>query len=101
MKLGSWTENVKYYKELTGINFNNNGDEVNLICNDTRKSLILFLASMCIVFSEIVQIAYYYLSETSGLSNIYSLLLVAAFYLFYRQGFLQKEANQSLKLFKN
>lgn len=74
---------------------------LNFICNDSKKALILFLASMCIVFSEIVQIAYYYLSETYGLSLIYSLLLVMAFYLFYKQGFLKQEANKNLNLFKS
>lgn len=74
---------------------------LNFICNDNKKAFILFLASMCIVFSEIVQIAYYYLSNTYWLSIIYSLLLVLAFYLFYKQGFLKKEANINLNLFKN
>ena len=73
---------------------------LNFICNDTKKAFILFLASMCIVFSEIVQIAYFYLTKTYGLGVIYSLLLVVAFYLFYKQGFLKKEANRSLNLFK-
>jgi len=73
---------------------------LNFICNDTKKAFLLFLASVCIVFSEIVQIAYYYLSETHLLSIIYSLLLVAAFCLFYKQGFLKKEANKNLNLFK-
>lgn len=76
---------------------------LNFICNDTKRSLILFLGSMAIVFSEIVQIAYFYISDSKsyGLGVIYSLLLVVAFYLFYRQGFLEKEANKSLNLFKS
>ena len=73
---------------------------LNFICNDNKKTLLLFLASMCIVFSEIVQIAYYYLSQSYALSVIYSLLLVVAFYLFYKHGFLKKDANRNLNLFK-
>ncbi len=74
---------------------------LNFICNDTKRAFILFLATMCIVFSEIVQVAYFYLSDTYTLGLVYSLLLVVAFYLFYRQGFLKQEANRNLNLFKS
>jgi len=74
---------------------------LNFICNDTKKSLIMFLGSICIVFSEIVQVAYFYLSNTYALGIIYSILLILAFYFFYRHGFLKQEANNNLNLFKS
>jgi hypothetical protein len=73
---------------------------LNFICSDTQKSLILFLATLCIVFSEIVQIAYYYLAESYGLHITYTVLLVIAFYLFYRQGIMHPSKNKSLNMFK-
>jgi len=73
---------------------------LNFICNDTKKSLIMFLGSICIVFSEIVQVAYFYLSNTYVLGIVYSILMIIAFYFFYRHGFLKQEANNNLNLFK-
>ncbi len=73
---------------------------LNFICNDTKKSLIMFLGSICIVFSEIVQVAYFYLLNTYVLGIIYSILLLLAFFFFYRHGFLKQEANKNLNLFK-
>jgi len=73
---------------------------LNFICNDTKKSLIMFLGSICIVFSEIVQVAYFYLANTYVLGIVYSFLLILAFYFFYRHGFLKKESNKNLNLFK-
>jgi len=73
---------------------------LNFICSDTQKSLILFLATLCIVFSEIVQVAYYYLAESYVLNIAYTVLLVLAFYLFFRQGVLKPSKNKDLNLFK-
>ena len=59
---------------------------VNYMYNDTKKSMNLLVGSICIVFSEVIQIAYYYISNFDNtLSVIYSVFLVGAFVFFYLQ----------------
>ncbi|WP_369995800.1 hypothetical protein [Winogradskyella sp.] len=52
--------------------------------NDT-KSMLFLVGSICIVFSEIIQLAYYYILEDNSLGFVYSLFLVVAFLFFYLQ----------------
>ncbi|EDP69890.1 hypothetical protein FBALC1_10172 [Flavobacteriales bacterium ALC-1] len=55
-----------------------------------NKSMLFLLASIFIVFSEIIQIAYYYvLEDDQNLGFIYSLFLVVAFIFLYLQSQLQ------------
>ena len=56
---------------------------INYLYHDSRKGLTLFLASVCIVFSEMVQVAYIYVSSEYILSVTYSILLIVGFYLIY------------------
>lgn len=61
---------------------------LNYFYRDDKKALVLFLGTLCIVVSEVIQIAYYYIPEVeddSVLSTTYSLLLIAAFYFYYSQ----------------
>lgn len=102
--VGPWMNRPEFAVEMvynTVIMFLLTVSLLNFICNDTKKSLIMFLGSICIVFSEIVQVAYFYLSETYVLGIIYSVLLIMAFYFFYRHGFLKQEANKNLNVFKS
>ena len=58
---------------------------LNYFCKDNRKSLLLFLGSICIVFSEVIQIAYYYIAQKNLLNFSYSVLLILAFCFYYYQ----------------
>lgn len=51
--------------------------------NDSKKSLVLFLGSLCIVFSEVIQIAYFYVSDLDSLNFIATILFVLAFSFYY------------------
>ena len=54
-------------------------------CEDNHKALLLFFGALSIVLSEVVQLAYLYMSETNALNLSYSSLLVLAFSIFYYQ----------------
>ncbi len=69
---------------------------INFLYKDTRKSLLLFLGSLCIVFSEVIQIAYLYISKKDLLDVFYTTLLVLAFFLFYRQATILGEDESSV-----
>ncbi|PWK19501.1 hypothetical protein [Xanthomarina spongicola] len=51
--------------------------------NDNKKSLALFLGSLSIVFSEVVQIAYFYIADKDLLNFISTVLFVLAFSFYY------------------
>ncbi|WP_139000498.1 hypothetical protein [Hyunsoonleella aestuarii] len=69
---------------------------INFIYKDTQKSLLMFLGSLCIVFSEVIQLAYLYISSKILLDILYTILLVAAFYFFYKQAILNEEESSVL-----
>ena len=52
---------------------------LNYLYHDTKKALILFLACIFIVFSELVQVAYYFMVKQYGLNIIYSIFLIIGF----------------------
>ncbi|CDF80088.1 conserved hypothetical membrane protein [Formosa agariphila KMM 3901] len=56
---------------------------INFLYRDNRRSLYLFLGSLCIVFSEVVQYAFFYVDNdiSLGLGNF--VLLVSGFMFFY------------------
>jgi hypothetical protein len=58
---------------------------INYISSHTKKAMNLLLGALCIVFSKVIQIAYYYVSDQNILSIAYSVLLVLAFTFFYIQ----------------
>lgn len=58
---------------------------INYISRDSKKAMNLLLGAICIVFSEVIQVAYYYVSEQNILNIIYSILLVLGFGFFYLQ----------------
>ena len=58
---------------------------INYMYRNDSKSMLLLVGSMCIVFSEIIQLAYYYILDDSNLVFIYSFFLVLAFMFFYLQ----------------
>ncbi|MCK5401168.1 MAG: hypothetical protein KAJ28_06000 [Flavobacteriaceae bacterium] len=58
---------------------------INYISRHTKKAMNLLIGALCIVFSEVMQVAYFYVSEQNALSVAYSALLVLAFLFFYIQ----------------
>ncbi|MFP4845787.1 hypothetical protein [Winogradskyella sp. PE311] len=63
---------------------------INYMYRNDNKSMQFLIGSICIVFSEIIQLAYYYiLLDDQNLGLIYSFFLVVAFSFFYAQSQLQ------------
>lgn len=58
---------------------------IDYMYRNDNKSMLFLLGSICIVFSEIIQLAYYYILEDKNLGFIYSFFLVVAFVFFYLQ----------------
>ncbi|MBU3822558.1 hypothetical protein KO566_10830 [Flavobacteriaceae bacterium XHP0103] len=58
---------------------------LNYFYRDSKKALFLFLGSLCIVFSEVISVAYLYVTK-QGLLDFFALsLALLAFYFFYQQ----------------
>ncbi|RLD30224.1 MAG: hypothetical protein DRI75_00690 [Bacteroidetes bacterium] len=70
---------------------------INYISKHTKKAMNLLLGALCIVFSEVIQVAYYYVSDQNILSIVYSSLLVLAFTFFYFQSSLNYEDSETFK----
>ena len=64
---------------------------LNYFYKDSRKSLLIFLGSLAIVFSEVIAIAYMYVAEQNLLSFLSTSLTVLAFYFYYQQASLNNE----------
>ncbi|MEC3907673.1 hypothetical protein VOI54_11640 [Tamlana sp. 2201CG12-4] len=58
---------------------------LNYIYRDNKKSLYLFLGSLFIVFSEVLDVAYIYIDQKSLLSVLAATLAMGAFYFYYKQ----------------
>ncbi|WP_299365842.1 hypothetical protein [Winogradskyella sp.] len=59
---------------------------IDYMYRNDNKSMLFLLGSICIVFSEIIQLAYFYiLKNDKNLGFIYSFFLVVAFLFFYLQ----------------
>ncbi|NNE31368.1 MAG: hypothetical protein HKN40_03260 [Winogradskyella sp.] len=58
---------------------------INYLYRNDNKSMLLLIGSICIVFSEVIQLAYYYILQDNNLGLIYSFFLVIAFLFFYLQ----------------
>jgi hypothetical protein len=68
---------------------------VNYMYNDTKKSMNILVGSICIVFSEVIQIAYYYITDLDITLNVlHSSFLVGAFVFFYLQSRLSEEQDR-------
>ncbi|WP_100615572.1 hypothetical protein [Confluentibacter citreus] len=64
---------------------------LNYFYRDNKKSLYLFIGSLCIVFSEVISVAYLYVAEQDLLSFTAVSLALIAFYFFYQQSKLENE----------
>ncbi|WP_141675572.1 hypothetical protein [Formosa haliotis] len=56
---------------------------LNFLYKDSNESLLLFAGSLCIVFSEVIQYAFFYVSEETILNVMCYALLVFGFLFFY------------------
>ncbi|NCO63041.1 MAG: hypothetical protein GW839_04780 [Flavobacteriales bacterium] len=62
---------------------------------DDRKSLLMFLGSLSIVFSEVIGVAYLYVAQQNLLSFLTTSLTLLAFYFYCKQSSLvNEEVNQ-------
>ncbi|MEZ4796447.1 MAG: hypothetical protein R2785_04695 [Flavobacteriaceae bacterium] len=68
---------------------------INYISRDSKKAMNLLLGSLCIVFSEIMQVAYFYVSDKNILNITYSILLIFAFFFFYIQAGMNYSRNDA------
>ena len=69
---------------------------VNYLSRDSKKAMNLLLGALCIVFSEVIQGAYFYVSnDMTILSVVYSILLIIAFYFFYLQSSMSYEKEKN------
>lgn len=56
---------------------------IHYLYHETKQGLLLFLASVCIVFSEMVQVAYLFISSEYLLQIVYFALIGVGFYFLY------------------
>jgi len=69
---------------------------INYIYREDKKSMNLLIGSIFIVFSEVIQLAYFYISAINILNVICSFFLVMAFIFFYLQSRLIYQENDDL-----
>lgn len=58
---------------------------INYMYRNSTKSMLFLIGSIFIVFSEVIQMAYYYILKDDNLGFVYSLFFVVAFTFFYLQ----------------
>lgn len=69
---------------------------LNFFYRDNKKALYLFIGALCIVFSEVIWVAYTYISAGSLLNVISGTLSLLAFYFFYKQSKLLDEDREEI-----
>jgi len=67
---------------------------INYFYKDNLKAMYLFLAALCIVFGEVIWVAYAYISARNLLNVISTTLYVTSFYFFFKQSRLRQEVKQ-------
>ena len=72
------------------------GALLNYFYRDNKKGLYLFIGSLCIVFSEVIEVAYIYISQKSLLGFLSTTLALGAFYFFYQQSKLFNEEKEHI-----
>lgn len=74
---------------------------INYMHKDDNKAMLFFIATMFIFFSEMIQLAYYYVEDMVHLAAIYSVFLVLAFLFLYLQSKLKHERVEDFNLLPN
>lgn len=69
---------------------------INFIQKDDKKAINLLMGSIFIFFSEVIQLAYFYVADMNLLNVICSIFLVFAFLFFYLQSSLSHESHEKL-----
>lgn len=69
---------------------------INYMDKEDNKAMLFFVGSMLLFFSEMVQLAYFYIKEMTHLVAIYSIFLVLAFGFFYHQSQLKHTSDIKL-----
>ena len=62
---------------------------INYMHKTDNKSMLFLVASICVFFSEMIQLAYIHISDTMALAAFYSITMVLAFGLYYIQSRLE------------
>lgn len=70
---------------------------INYMDKEDNKAMLFFIASMLLFFSEMVQLAYFYIKEMTHLAAIYSIFLVLAFGFFYHQSQLKHTRDEKFE----
>ncbi|MBD0832623.1 hypothetical protein [Aestuariibaculum sediminum] len=65
---------------------------------DNVKALYLFLGVLCVVFAEVIWVAYTYISERNLLNVLSTTLYLIGFYFFYKQSKLLEEQLDSIEI---
>lgn len=73
---------------------------LNYIYRDDKKSLFLFFGALCIVFSEVINVAYLYVAHQSIFNFMSVSLFVLAFYFLYQQSKLAHAKTADAKVSK-
>lgn len=71
---------------------------LNYFHRDDKKSLLLFLGSLCIVFAEVIGVAYLYITSEALLSFLSTTLYLLALYFYYSQSKVKEEKSKKLIL---
>ncbi|GAA4238046.1 hypothetical protein GCM10022291_27000 [Postechiella marina] len=69
---------------------------LNYFYRDNRKSLFLFLGTLCIVFSEMIDVAFIYISQKNLLAFIAGALSLLAYYFFLKQAKLENTPREEM-----
>ncbi len=62
---------------------------INYMYRNNNKAMLLLIGTIFIAFSEIIQLAYFYISDANNLNIVYSVFLVLGFVFFYLQSQLE------------
>lgn len=67
---------------------------LNYFYKDNKKSLYLFFGALLIVFSEVINVAYIYMTQICFLNFLVTTLTLSAFYFFFQQSKLLNVTNE-------
>lgn len=73
---------------------------INYMDKSDNKSMLFFVGTMFIFFSEMIQLAYYYVAEMPHLAAMYTIFLVLAFMFLYIQSRLKHQVFDNEMLYK-
>ena len=72
---------------------------VNYLSNDSNKAMSLLIGALCILFSEVLQVAFYYVKYIHILEVAANIMLIVAFILFYTQSSMSYIKENGFKTF--